>query len=72
MDAAAMVSLARNWTTVPEQHICEIRSQDHNRYCVLIMYEYILECEVDACEVSRCLCNRCLPQAVFTLASAVQ
>ncbi|XP_025077514.1 furin-like protease kpc-1 isoform X10 [Pomacea canaliculata] len=31
MDASAMVSLARNWTTVPPQHICEIRSLDHNR-----------------------------------------
>ncbi|XP_059163452.1 furin-1-like isoform X2 [Physella acuta] len=30
MDAAAMVSLARNWTTVPAQHICEIRSYEHN------------------------------------------
>ncbi|VDI00354.1 furin, partial [Mytilus galloprovincialis] len=28
MDAGAMVRLARNWTKVPEQHICEIRSRD--------------------------------------------
>ncbi|XP_025077508.1 furin-like protease kpc-1 isoform X4 [Pomacea canaliculata] len=32
MDASAMVSLARNWTTVPPQHICEIRSLDHNSF----------------------------------------
>ena len=31
MDASAMVAMARNWTTVPDQHICEIRSLDHNR-----------------------------------------
>nr|KAG5695278.1 hypothetical protein BaRGS_028213 [Batillaria attramentaria] len=31
MDASAMVAMARNWTTVPPQHICEIRSLDHNR-----------------------------------------
>ncbi|XP_052279623.1 furin-like protease kpc-1 isoform X3 [Dreissena polymorpha] len=31
MDAAAMVQLARNWTTVPPQHICEIRSFDTNK-----------------------------------------
>ncbi|KAL8583647.1 hypothetical protein ACOMHN_037371 [Nucella lapillus] len=30
MDASAMVILARNWTTVPEQHICEIRSTEQN------------------------------------------
>ncbi|XP_078313201.1 furin-like protease kpc-1 isoform X2 [Crassostrea virginica] len=30
MDAGAMVRLARNWTTVPPQHICEIRSQERN------------------------------------------
>ncbi|XP_063432737.1 furin-like protease kpc-1 isoform X2 [Mytilus trossulus] len=28
MDAGAMVRLARNWTKVPPQHICEIRSRD--------------------------------------------
>lgn len=27
MDAGAMVRLARNWTNVPEQHVCEV-----NRY----------------------------------------
>ncbi|XP_041369645.1 furin-like protease kpc-1 isoform X2 [Gigantopelta aegis] len=31
MDAAAMVHWAQNWTTVPAQHICEIRSRAHNR-----------------------------------------
>ncbi|XP_061173193.1 furin-like protease kpc-1 isoform X3 [Saccostrea echinata] len=31
MDAGAMVRLARNWTTVPPQHICEIRSQERNK-----------------------------------------
>ena len=31
MDAAAMTDLARNWTVVPEQKICEIRSGDTNR-----------------------------------------
>jgi len=31
MDAAAMVQLARNWTTVPPQRICEQRSPDHNK-----------------------------------------
>lgn len=30
MDAAAMVALAENWTTVPEQHICEIESAKVN------------------------------------------
>lgn len=28
MDAGGMVRLARNWTKVPPQHICEIRSRD--------------------------------------------
>ncbi|XP_050402514.1 furin-like protease kpc-1 isoform X5 [Patella vulgata] len=31
MDAGSIAALARNWTTVPAQHICEIRSPDHNR-----------------------------------------
>ncbi|XP_067665684.1 furin-like protease kpc-1 isoform X1 [Haliotis asinina] len=31
MDAAAMVRRASNWTTVPAQHICEIRSTVTNR-----------------------------------------
>ncbi|KAK3097979.1 hypothetical protein FSP39_015028 [Pinctada imbricata] len=31
MDAGAMVRLARNWTTVPKQHVCEIRSEHRNR-----------------------------------------
>ncbi|KAJ8304589.1 hypothetical protein KUTeg_018172 [Tegillarca granosa] len=31
MDAGRMVELAKNWTSVPEQHICEIRSKDNNK-----------------------------------------
>ncbi|XP_021348494.1 furin-like protease kpc-1 isoform X2 [Mizuhopecten yessoensis] len=31
MDAGAMVRLAKNWTTVPPQNICEIRLQERNR-----------------------------------------
>ncbi|XP_048733995.2 furin-like protease kpc-1 isoform X2 [Ostrea edulis] len=31
MDAGAMVRLSRNWTTVPPQRICEIRSQERNK-----------------------------------------
>ncbi|KAL3866808.1 hypothetical protein ACJMK2_044075 [Sinanodonta woodiana] len=31
MDAGSIVALARNWTTVPPQHICEIRSPDQNK-----------------------------------------
>ena len=31
MDASAMVAMARNWTPVPDQHIWEIGSLDHNR-----------------------------------------
>ena len=31
MDAGAMVQLAKNWTTVPPQHICEKRSKDENK-----------------------------------------
>ncbi|XP_045216298.2 furin-like protease kpc-1 isoform X4 [Mercenaria mercenaria] len=31
MDAAAMVQLAKNWTTVPPQYVCEIRSPDQNK-----------------------------------------
>ncbi|XP_033750587.1 furin-like protease kpc-1 isoform X1 [Pecten maximus] len=31
MDAGAMVRLAKNWTTVPTQNICEIRLQERNR-----------------------------------------
>lgn len=32
MDAGAMVRLARNWTSVPPQHICEIAgSQERNK-----------------------------------------
>ncbi|KAL4227608.1 hypothetical protein ACF0H5_013049 [Mactra antiquata] len=31
MDAAAMVKLARNWTTVPPQSICEIRYSEKER-----------------------------------------
>jgi len=27
LDVAAMVDLARNWTTVPEQHCCDIASR---------------------------------------------
>ncbi|WAQ99867.1 FKPC1-like protein [Mya arenaria] len=31
MDAAGMVELSRNWTTVPPQHICEIHSNDTDK-----------------------------------------
>ena len=31
MDASAMVELALNWTHVPKQHKCEIRSTDSPR-----------------------------------------
>ena len=31
MDAGAMVRLARNWTSVPPQHICEIKSPDRDK-----------------------------------------
>lgn len=31
MDAAEMVSLARNWTTVPKQKVCEIRYPERSR-----------------------------------------
>lgn len=27
MDAARMVQLAANWTSLPEQHVCEVVSQ---------------------------------------------
>ena len=32
MDASAMVDYARNWTTVPEQHRCEIASRTSSRF----------------------------------------
>lgn len=32
MDAAAMVRLARVWTTVAPQQFCEIRAPDTNKY----------------------------------------
>ena len=31
LDVAAMVDLARNWTTVREQHCCEIASRHATR-----------------------------------------
>ena len=31
MDAWAMVQMAREWTSVPEQHKCEIRSYDRSK-----------------------------------------
>ncbi|BFY97735.1 hypothetical protein BsWGS_00774 [Bradybaena similaris] len=50
MDAAAMVSLARNWTTVPEQHICEIRSQDHNSQQIPMNGRITVTLYTDGCE----------------------
>jgi len=32
LDVAAMVDLARNWTTVREQHCCEIASRHATRW----------------------------------------
>ena len=32
MDAGKMVHLAKQWNTVPEQRICEIRGNDSNRF----------------------------------------
>ncbi|XP_076443592.1 uncharacterized protein LOC143282043 isoform X2 [Babylonia areolata] len=51
MDASAMVAVARNWTTVPEQHICEIRSQDQNRL-VPMNGKLIVPLYTDGCEGS--------------------
>lgn len=34
MNAGKMVELAKNWTTVPTQRICEVVASDRNR-CVL-------------------------------------
>ncbi|BFZ02510.1 hypothetical protein BsWGS_05549 [Bradybaena similaris] len=50
MDAAAMVSLARNWTTVPAQHICEIRSQDHNSRQIPMNGRVTVTLYTDGCE----------------------
>ena len=36
MDAGRMVDYAANWTTLPEQHICEVSSPQKNRYDLLI------------------------------------
>ncbi|XP_070212344.1 furin-like protease kpc-1 isoform X2 [Littorina saxatilis] len=49
MDATAMVKLARNWTKVPDQHICEIRSLDHNRI-VPMNGKIIVPLNTDGCE----------------------
>lgn len=41
MDAAAMVRLARNWQTVPEQQKCEINAPQLDRlvlYCVFVVF----------------------------------
>ncbi|XP_076465888.1 furin-like protease kpc-1 isoform X3 [Babylonia areolata] len=50
MDASAMVSMARNWTTVPDQHICEIRSLDHNSRIVPINGKIMVPLYTDGCE----------------------
>lgn len=41
MDATAMVELALNWTTVPTQHKCEIKSTDSPRW-VLSLYDTVM------------------------------
>ncbi|XP_055860129.1 furin-like protease kpc-1 isoform X6 [Biomphalaria glabrata] len=50
MDAAAMVSLARNWTTVPAQHICEIRCSDHNSRIIPTNGKIFVPLTTDGCE----------------------
>ncbi|KAL5004064.1 hypothetical protein ScPMuIL_017520, partial [Solemya velum] len=49
MDAGAMVELARNWTTVPPQHICEIRSSDTNRP-IPVNGKITVPLDTDGCE----------------------
>jgi len=34
LDVATMVDLARNWTTVPKQHCCQITSRHAARYAL--------------------------------------
>ncbi|CAL1547097.1 unnamed protein product [Lymnaea stagnalis] len=50
MDAAAMVSLARNWTSVPAQHICEIRSPDHNSRTIPMNGRVSVLLNTDGCD----------------------
>ncbi|KAH9499166.1 hypothetical protein Btru_004327 [Bulinus truncatus] len=50
MDAAAMVALARNWTTVPAQHICEIRSSDQNSRPIPANGRIVVPLITDGCE----------------------
>lgn len=39
MDASAMVDLAMNWTTVPEQHTCIAKARLSPRYaCFLLIH----------------------------------
>ncbi|GFR96257.1 proprotein convertase subtilisin/kexin type 6 [Elysia marginata] len=49
MDAGAMVSMARNWTTVPEQHICEIRAQEPSNKLIPGNSKMTVNLETDGC-----------------------
>lgn len=49
MDAAAMVSLAKNWVTVPPQKVCEVRAQKSDAKEIVAKSYLVLSLEV-SCE----------------------
>lgn len=50
MDAGAMVRLARNWTSVPPQHICEIAGSQERNKPIPMNGKLVITLDTDGCK----------------------